>query len=130
MEDVPRPRVLATTPLFVVADLQRSLAFYCDKLGFRDPSVWGSPPCFAMIHRDHFDLMLSLAESLARVQPNGPSRVWDLYIRVDDLAAECAILKSEGVPLDRGPTRTEYQTLEAELVDPDGYRICLGQDVT
>ena len=47
-----RPRVLSTTPLLVVADLQRSLGFYCQKLGFGEPSVWGEPPCFAMLHRD------------------------------------------------------------------------------
>ena len=42
-----RARVLSSTPLFVVADLQRSLQFYRQVLGFGEPSVWGEPPCFA-----------------------------------------------------------------------------------
>ncbi len=124
-----RPKALATTALFVVSDLQRSIDFYCHKLGFRDPGIWGEPPCFAMINRDLFDLMLSLAEKPEYVRPNGPHGVWDLYIKVEDIAAEQAALAAAGVPLDRGPTKTFYGLLEIEVVDPDGYRICLAQEV-
>lgn len=124
-----RPKVRSTTLLFVVADLQRSLAFYCDKLGFQEPAVWGDPPCFAMINRDLFDLMLSLAESPAHIRPNGPHHIWDVYISVTDLAAEMAALQAAGVPLDRGPTKTEYGMHEIEVVDPDGYRVCLAENL-
>ena len=127
---IRRPKVLATTPLFVVADLQRSIDFYCQKLGFREPAVWGEPPCFAMLNRDLFDLMLSLAESPEHVRPNGLNHVWDLYIRVSDVTGEAAELEAAGVPLDRGPNRTFYDMLEIEVIDPDGYRICMGQDLT
>ena len=43
-----RPRILGTSPCLVVSDLERSLAFYCDKLGFTEPAMWGDPPTFAM----------------------------------------------------------------------------------
>jgi catechol 2,3-dioxygenase-like lactoylglutathione lyase family enzyme len=121
-----RPRVTATSPCLVVSDLQASLEFYCDKLGFEDPSVWGEPPCFAMLNRDDFDLMLSLATENARVRPNGPDGVWDVYIRVEDARAEAATLIELGVRLDREPSATEYEMTEIEVVDPDGYRICFG----
>jgi len=123
-----RPRALATTPCFVVSDLARAIAFY-EKLGFRDPGVWGEPPCFAMLNRDLFDIMLSLGEKPGQVRPNGPDHVWDLYIKVGDLEAEVAALRAEGVPIEREPSRTEYGMVEAEVVDPDGHRICFGQDV-
>jgi len=122
-----RPKVTSTSPLFVVSDLQRSVDFYCGKLGFREPAMWGEPPCFAMMNRDEFDLMLSLAENPAHVRPNGPNRVWDLYIKVTDLDAELMALKEAGVPLDLEAHTTEYEMIEAEVVDPDGYRICFGQ---
>ena len=38
---ITRPRVRTVTPLFVVSDLQRSIDFYCEKLGFVDPHVHG-----------------------------------------------------------------------------------------
>src|SRR5262245_41380376 len=123
-----RPKVLTTTPLFVVSDLQRSVAFYIEKLGFGEPGIWGEPPCFAMMHRDGFELMLSLTEGEAKPQPNGPTGVWDLYIRVADVEAEMTALKSAGVTIDKGPTQMFYQMKEIEIVDPDGYRICLAEN--
>jgi catechol 2,3-dioxygenase-like lactoylglutathione lyase family enzyme len=126
----PRPRLLSTTPVLVVSDLQRALDFYCRKLGFDEPNVWGEPPCFAMLHRDGFELMLSLAEGGHRPTPNGPASVWDVYVRVPDVAAEIAALGEAGVPLAKGPTDLFYGMREIEVLDPDGYRWCFGQDTT
>src|SRR2546430_1821352 len=123
-----RPKALAVTPLFIVSDLQRSTDFYCQKLGFEEPAAWGEPPCFAMMHRDEFDLMLSLAVGDARAHPNGAHGVWDMYIKVADVEAEMRALGEAGVPIDRSPTTTEYEMKEIEIVDPDGYRICFGID--
>ena len=123
-----RPRVISITPLFIVGDLQRSVTFYRDRLGFSDPNVWGEPPCFAMLNRDGFELMLSLASGSAPPQPHGPAGVWDLYIKVVDLDAEAAALQAAGVPLAREPVDTVYGMREMECLDPDGHRICFGQD--
>jgi len=123
----PRPRLLTTTPLFVVSDLPRSLAFY-ERLGFHARRTWGEPPCFAMPRRDGLELMLSLAEDPSRVRPNGPDGVWDVYLRVEDLAAERAALEAAGVAIARASERTVYDMVEMEVVDPDGYRICFAQD--
>jgi catechol 2,3-dioxygenase-like lactoylglutathione lyase family enzyme len=124
-----RSKVIATTPLLVVSDLQQSIDFYCGKLGFGKPSVWGEPPCFAMTFRDGFELMLSLNEGV-KPQPNGPHGVWDVYVRIADLDAEIAALNEAAVPIDRGPATLPYQMREIEVVDPDGYRICFAQDVS
>jgi catechol 2,3-dioxygenase-like lactoylglutathione lyase family enzyme len=124
----PRARVTGLTPLLIVSDLERSLAFYA-RLGFADPSVWGEPPCFSMLHRDGFELMLSLAEGDATPQPNGASGTWDVYLRVLDLAAEQAALAAADMRIDKGPTDAFYDMRELELVDPDGYRWCLAQNI-
>jgi catechol 2,3-dioxygenase-like lactoylglutathione lyase family enzyme len=124
----PRPRILSTTPYLVVANLERSLDFYVTKLGFREPNTWGEPPCFAMMHRDSFEMMLSLAESPAHIRPNGPNGLWDVYFRVPSVAAQVAALEAAGVPLARKPEKTVYNMIEMAILDPDGYRICFGQD--
>lgn len=124
-----RARVLSSTPLFVVADLQRSLQFYRQVLGFGEPSVWGEPPCFAMLCRDGFEVMLSVGEGETRPTPNGPSGCWDAYLRITDVAAETAALAAAGAALAKGPTDTFYRMREIEIVDPDGYRWCLAQDL-
>lgn len=118
------------TPLFVVSNLQRSLDFYCQKLGFVDPNVHGDPPCFAMLNRDGFDLMLSLAGDRTRVHPHGVDGTWDMYISVADIAAEIAALESALVRPDKGPTDTFYGMREIEILDPDGHRICIAQDIS
>jgi len=123
----PRPRLVTSTPLFVVSDLARSLEFY-GRLGFHAERTWGEPPCFAMPRRDGLELMLSLAEKPEHVRPNGPHGVWDVYLRTPDLAAEKTALERAGVAIARQPERTVYDMLEMEVLDPDGYRICYGQD--
>lgn len=122
-------RVCSVTPSFVVSDIQSSVRFYTMKLGYSGEIVYGDPPCFAMMYRDGFELMLTLAGE-AKVSPNGPSGVWDMYVSVADVAGELAALEAAGVAIDRGPTDTFYKMREIEIVDPDGYRVCLAQDIS
>lgn len=125
-----RPRVHRTSSSLIVADLQRSLDFWCNVLGFTDPGMWGEPPCFAMANRDGHDIMLTRAAGDATVRPNGPAGVWDVYIRVADARAEADALRAKGVTLTREPSETFYEMVECEVTDPDGYRICFGSEMS
>src|SRR5580658_4471295 len=115
---IERTRVTGTSPCLVVSNLEQSIAFYCGKLGFAEPAVWGAPPCFAIVARDEFDVMLNLAHAPDGIRPNGPGGVWDLYIRVEDVRVEAEALRAAGVPLDAGLSDTEYHMTEIEVVDP------------
>ena len=117
-----RDKVFATTTVLVVGDLARSIEFY-GRLGFVEPSTWADPPSFAMMNRDGFDLMLSCGTP----RPNHDA--WAMHLRVADLAAEEEALRAAGVAIDRGPTTTPYAMYEIEVGDPDGHRICFGQDI-
>jgi catechol 2,3-dioxygenase-like lactoylglutathione lyase family enzyme len=130
MNPPPRPRVQRVTPLLVVADLQKSLDFYTQKLAFEDPAVHGDPPCFAMINRYGFDLMLSLKGPESTGRPNGPDGTWDVYMQVTDIKAEVEALQAAGVSVVKGPTDAFYGMREVEILDPDGHRICLAEDVS
>ena len=102
-----RPRVKATPPYLIVSGLDQSIAYYRN-LGFDERAVWGEPPCFAMLSRDGFDLMLRLADSPEQIRPNGDFGAWDVCILVEDALAEAAELGSVGVQLTRAPTETTY----------------------
>lgn len=127
-----RRKVHRITPLLVVADVERSAAFYCDVLGFEDPSflqVEGQPAEFCMINRDGHELMLKRALGGGDVSPNGRADCWDIYVRVADVAAEKEGIERAGGLVVAGPRDTFYEMREIEVLDPDGYRICLAQDV-
>jgi catechol 2,3-dioxygenase-like lactoylglutathione lyase family enzyme len=117
-----RPRLFATTTVLVVSDIARSLDYYA-RLGFVEPATFGDPPLFAMANRQGFDLMLKLGT------PQPAADAWAMHLRIDDSAAEEEALRSAGVAIARGPATTEYAMYEIEVNDPDGHRICFGQDV-
>ena len=124
-----RRKVHSITPLLVVADVARSAAWYCDVLGFEDPSFSGDPPVFAMLFRDGHELMLRRGAP-GDIVPNGRLGAWDIYIRVADVASEQQGIERAGGRLVAGPRDAFYGMREIELDDPDGHRVCLAQDMT
>lgn len=122
-------RVRSISPLLLVRDLQASVAFYCDVLGFEDPSFAGDPPTFCMLNRDGHDVMLQQARSADDVRPNARAGSWDMYLRVTDVAAEQHAVERAGATLAKGPRDAVYGMREIEVDDPDGYRTCLGQEL-
>jgi catechol 2,3-dioxygenase-like lactoylglutathione lyase family enzyme len=122
-------RTLASTPLLVVSDLQRAARFYEQVLGYVDVAFFGDPPSFCMLHRDEHDLMLALAEAPDHVHPHGRFGVWDVHLRVADLDLERQAMAAAGAKLVGEERVTEYGMREIEVEDPDGHRICLGQDL-
>jgi uncharacterized glyoxalase superfamily protein PhnB len=55
---VPRPILNSTEAQLFVADIQASCAFYIDKLGFAVAFVYGDPPFYGQVTRDHAKLNL------------------------------------------------------------------------
>jgi predicted enzyme related to lactoylglutathione lyase len=125
-----RRKVHSITPLFVVADVERSATFYCDVLGFEDPSFFGSPPVFCMLNRDGHELMLQKSCGDGDITPGSRPDSWDIYLRVADVGVEQQGIERAGGRITAGPRDTPYQMREIEVRDPDGYRICLAQDMT
>jgi glyoxylase I family protein len=115
-------------PLLQVYDMQTSLNFYRDVLGFEivqetDHQWW------AMIRLGNATLMLNTAyEDSARPPAPDPERVLghqdvSLYFDFDDLDALYAHLKSNGCDV-RPPADTTYGLRQLNVRDPDGYELC------
>jgi uncharacterized glyoxalase superfamily protein PhnB len=122
------PRLDPAVPLLQVFDMQTSLAFYRDVLGFEivqqtDHDWW------ATIRLGSATLMLNTAyEDDKRPSSPDPKRVRghhdvSLYFEFHDLDALYAHLISCGYEL-KPPANTSYGLRQLSVDDPDGYELC------
>ena len=122
------PRLTGVSPVLLVADLERSLAFYGDGLGF-DCQRFGEPPDFAVVKRDDAILLLALAAETERLVPHWHivEKMWNAYIRVEDVDALYAEVQARGTEIDYSIYDAPHGFREFGVTDPDGYDIAFGQ---
>jgi len=118
-------RLLAVFPKLLVRDVSASLRFYEEVLGFRCAGTLGEPPVFAIVERDGCGIHLK--QGLPRPRRDD-SEAWDVYLEVADLDAFVLELRERGARILRGPALQQYGMTELDVVDPDGYIICLAED--
>jgi predicted enzyme related to lactoylglutathione lyase len=116
------------SPVLLVAELDRSVAFYRDALGF-DCEVYGDPPDFAVARRDAAVILLALAADGERLVPHWQivDKMVNAYIRVDDADAIYAEVQERGAPIDWTIYNAPHGFREFGVQDPDGYDIAFGQ---
>ncbi len=115
------------SPVLLVADLARSVAFFRDGLGF-ECEVHGDPSDFAVARRDEAAILLALARG-AEIVPNWRvvEKMWDVYVRVDDADALYAELQERGAKIDYTIYDAPHGFREFGVQDPDGHDIAFGQ---
>lgn len=119
MPDTTTPRFEAVTPRFPVGDIEKTLAFYVEQLGFHVGWKWGSPPTHANVCRGNVSL------DLIQV-PDGHQGTAMAYIQmsgVDAYFAELSLKSVAATAVDNRP----YGMRDFEVVDPSGNRIAFGQ---
>jgi len=107
---------------YIVRDMERSIAFYTQHLGFKLEQRQGA--AFARVSKDHLDLLLSgPGSSGARPLPDGRQAEpggWNrLVLRVDDLSSSMAALKQAGLHF-RSDIVSGPGGRQAQVEDPDG----------
>lgn len=121
-------RLLRHAPYFPVANVERSLAFYEQVLGFRCEYSAGVPLQFAICSRDDFAIMLrrvSEGELIVPIEKQGGT--WDAFFWVSDAEALHSELKSKGADIVYGPLIQEsYQMREFAIRDCDGHVLGFG----
>lgn len=109
-----------TTVWYQVRDLDASRSFYRDKLGFTE-TYFDASDNWSRLERSGSQIALALGEP----QENGAVA----HVQVEDVKAEAERLRSEGVEV--GVVLELHGEIRLlEVVDPDGNRIELGQDVS
>jgi catechol 2,3-dioxygenase-like lactoylglutathione lyase family enzyme len=125
-----RPTTPRISPFFIVSNVDRTITFYRDKLGFE--TTFQEPdrdPFFAVIRRDGAQL---LVKSDAKVTPlpnsqRHPSMRWDAFVYAPDPDALATEFGDRGVTFSE-PLKDTHDGLRGfEIVDPDGYVLFCGR---
>jgi catechol 2,3-dioxygenase-like lactoylglutathione lyase family enzyme len=104
-------------PILRVENMEASLHFYVDILGFNNAG-WGTGD-FTSVNRDGAGLYLCRG-----AQGRGGAWVW---IGVEDAAKLHEELKARGVPIRKPPTNYSW-ALEIHVEDPDGNVLRFGSE--
>jgi catechol 2,3-dioxygenase-like lactoylglutathione lyase family enzyme len=118
---------------FLISDLNRSLDFYCNKLGFRKafhldredtPSPW---IVYLQIAPGHFIELFPGGRGENEPRPVGYNH---FCLLVDDMEATLKELEARGLPIAGTPARGLDNNWQYWLKDPDGNAIELMQIAT
>jgi predicted enzyme related to lactoylglutathione lyase len=104
-------------PIFRVENMQTSLDFYVDLLGFENAS-WGNDD-FTHVLRDGRGIYLSRGDQ-------GQGRAW-IWVGVEDVEKLHEEYKARGIKIRLPPTNYPW-ALEMQIEDPDGNVLRLGSD--
>jgi uncharacterized glyoxalase superfamily protein PhnB len=123
-------KLTSIAPVLIVRDMQASLKYWRDKVGFDVSRQFGEPVNFAMPNRDGITIML--AQSKAEVDVPVPNwRVQDktnnIYIWVDDAKSLYHELIERGAIIDYTMYDTPWGTREFGIQDLDDRDITFGQ---
>lgn len=127
----PRATVDWVAPFFIARDVERSLDFYRDKLGFTVVFQETEPPhptpFFAIVRRDGAMLFL---KGSGEAVPNAKRYSWarfDAYFSVPDPDALAAEFENRGVSFSESLKDTHDGLRGFELIDPDGHVLFFGR---
>ncbi len=118
------------SPFFIVTDLQSSVAFYVNKLGFE---VWhmgpDENPFFAMVGRGPVSIMLKQISQEVQPVPNHtrhPWASWDAYISVSEPDILFEEFRSRDIPFHKPILNNSDGLRGFEVKDVNGYILFFG----
>ena len=116
-EVAPTVEFGGATPILRVANIDASLIYYVEALGFR--LQWRDGD-FACVQRGDASLMLCQGDQ-------GRSGTW-VYLGVSDADALHDELRAHGATIRHPPTNYPWGSRELHVTDPDGHVLRLGAD--
>ena len=121
-------KITASAPVLLVKDVVLAAAYFRDKLGFTEQTLYNEPPSFAIIRRDGFRRAVA-GRCRSRFVPNWRivEKMWDVYFWVDDV--ECDLCRISGQRRDHRltPCTTPWGVREFGVQDIDDHDIAFGQ---
>ncbi|MEO3403962.1 VOC family protein [Mucilaginibacter sp. CAU 1740] len=127
----PMSNLTYISPFFMVANLENSLAFYVDKLGFK--VLFTGPdddPFFAIVGRDNISLMLKAAGEPVPNHTRHEWARWDAFIHTVDPGILFEEYSRVGATFHQ-PLKIDGDGLFGfEIEDADGYILFFGRPNT
>lgn len=118
-----QPEYQSIVPVFAVADVGATMNWYQTQLGFwNDPFPESEPYVFAILFRDHIEIMLQRIANYQKPDVYGlrAGGVWDAYIRTAGVKELYEAIK-EAVTIVKPLRQQPYGAWEFEVRDPNGY---------
>jgi len=122
-------KLLRSAPYFPISNVEQSVAFYEQTLGFQCEYSAGTPLQFAICSRDGLAIMLRRVAAPERIVPTEKQGgTWDAFFWVSDAQALHAELTAKGAEIVYGPLIQEsYRMKEFAVRDCDGHVLGFGQ---
>jgi len=121
----------AITPFFIVKDLQASIAYYRERLGFQlDSQGPADDPYYARVSRDGIGIMLKAIVPDVLPSPNHTRHAWarwDAYIYTLDPDALFDEFRQSGVSFVKELSLIDDGLWGFEITDADGYVLAFFQ---
>jgi catechol 2,3-dioxygenase-like lactoylglutathione lyase family enzyme len=116
-------------PFFIVGEVDRTIAFYSERLGFE---TWhkapDDEPFFAIVGRGGAMLFVKSGEVEPLPNPKrDPEMRWDAYVATPDPDALAAEFAGRGVDFSAPLGDTHDGLRGFEITDPDGYVLFFGR---
>lgn len=127
-------KLLKSTPVLVVREIESSLPFWTQRLGFEKTVEvpHGSRLGFVILEKDGLELMLQTLESAQADVDALKDRIREglvsLFHEVESL--DPVLQSLEGVPLLLGPRETFYGMREVVVADPAGHLHCFAEKIS
>jgi len=116
-------------PQFLVDDLDRAIAYYCDKLGFELDFNYQS--FYASVTRDGFAIHLKHAPKLAAEREHRKQNEHlDAHISVSGIRGLFSELEMRGAQVIKPLEERPWACLDFYVEDPDGYILCFSEQNT
>jgi catechol 2,3-dioxygenase-like lactoylglutathione lyase family enzyme len=127
---ITRAKTAAISPCFIVSDVDRTIAFYRDKLGFetrfREPEEGAF---FAIIGREGAQIFIKSERDVLPVPNNTrhPHLRLDAFVYAPDPDALAAEFADHGAVFSKPLEDTHDGLRGFEISDPDGYVLFFGR---
>ena len=118
MSDLPAVHFESATTILVVRDLDASIAYYRDVLGFSLDFSYGEPAFYAGVRRGGVSLHLHAAARAPRPPGHG-----SVYVFVDDVDPYFEQIRDRSARVGAPPDNRPYGLRDFDCLDLDGNRL-------
>jgi uncharacterized glyoxalase superfamily protein PhnB len=116
----------AIAPQFLVDDLDRAIAYYCDRLGFDLDFIYES--FYASVSRDGRAIHLKHGDRLAAERERRKQQEHlDAYVAVSGIRGLFDEVQQRGADVIKPLEERPWACLDFYVQDPDGYILCFSE---